>query len=66
MYAVPGSKCDASMRRTRPHFGIFTFAVRSSHFVPASREIQTLPSLVPTHTTPFCVRDGAIAEITAP
>ena len=54
------------MRRTMPHFGIFRFAVRSVHFAPASREIQTLPSLVPTQTTPFCVREGAIAEISAP
>jgi hypothetical protein len=45
--------------------GIFTLAVRSFHFLP-SREIQTLPSFVPTQTTPFSVRDGVMAEISAP
>ena len=51
------------MRRTMPHGGMFTFFVRSIHFLPASREIHTLPSFVPAQTTPCCVRDGAIAEI---
>jgi hypothetical protein len=66
MYAVAGSKCDASIRRTSPHGGMLTFLVRSLQFFPASREIQTLPSFVPAQITPRSVREGAIAEITAP
>jgi hypothetical protein len=34
MYAVPASKCDASMRRTMPHGGMFTFLLRSFQFLP--------------------------------
>ena len=54
------------MRRTIPQGGIFTFAVRSIHFLPPSRVMWTLPSFVPAQTTPGVVRDGAIAETTAP
>jgi hypothetical protein len=64
MYAVPGSKWDASILATQANAGSpRMLPVRSVQFTPPSRVIQILPSSVPAQITPACTGDSAMVRI---
>src|ERR1041384_999423 len=65
MYAVPRTCREGSLLLIVPHFKKpGTFLVRSfCHVLPPSRERLTMPSLEPTHRTPFSCGASAIEKI---
>src|SRR5215472_1706954 len=64
-YAVPASKCEASMLEIVPQSGMpGRLAVTLVQVLPASRVSCTRPSLVPAQMTPASLGDSAMAKTT--
>ena len=70
MYAVPASKCDGSIFEITAIGGspamFFVTSVQWGDAASESRVYQTLPSLVPAHTSPRWISEGAMANTTSP